>query len=329
MSWLEPLLGIDMPNEGASVALNGTEFVVKGGILRSKSLASEAQEQTKSTFGFKWKKVDTYTSPAVSAAGRQWLIERYGDVIKEPWFNSPLILDAGCGSAYSALLLFGDALAHARYLGVDISEAIDVARVRLQDRGLRGAFLQCDLNSIPLPAESVDIIFSEGVLHHTDSTERAFHALVPFLRQGGRFLFYVYRKKAPIREFTDDFLRAKLQGMTPEQAWTALEPLTKFGKALGDLNIEVEVPETVDFLQIPAGKHNLQRLFYWYIAKAFYRPDMTLDEMNHINLDWYGPKNAHRHSVEEVERWCKDAGLRIERLNVQEAGITVIAKRPG
>lgn len=62
------------------------------------------------------------------------------------------------------------------------------------------------------------------MLHHTDDTRAALAALTRHLKPGGRILFYVYRRKGPIREFTDDHVRAKLQAMTPEEAWAALMP---------------------------------------------------------------------------------------------------------
>jgi arsenite methyltransferase len=171
----------------------------------------------------------------------------------------------------------------------------------------------------------VAVIFSEGVLHHTDSTERALRALVTLLRPAGRFLFYVYRRKGPIREFTDDYVRERLQAMDPADAWEAMIPLTKLGRALGDLGLEVEVAEDVPLLGIPAGRIDIQRLFYWHVFKAAYDPELTLEELNHINYDWYAPRNAHRQTPEEVRRWCDQAGLEIEQENIQEAGITIVA----
>ena len=178
----------------------------------------------------------------------------------------------------------------------------------------------------PLAPESVDVIFSEGVLHHTDSTRGALLSLAPLLKPGGRFMFYVYRRKGPIREFTDDYIRAKLQDMAPQEAWDALTPLTRLGQMLGELDIEVDVPEDIALLDIPAGPINLQRLFYWHVVKAYYRPG-EFDEMHHINYDWFAPVNAHRQSPEEVRAWCDEAGLEIERENVQEAGITIVARK--
>ena len=238
-----------------------------------------------------------------------------------------MLLDAGCGAATSALALFGPVLERVRYLGVDVSAAVDVAADTFAERGLPGAFMQADLMDLPLAAESVDVIFSQGVLHHTDSTRAALLALAPLLKPGGRFLFYVYRRKGPVREFTDDHIRERIGEMSPEEAWQAIVPLTKLGRALGELEAVVDVPEAVDLLGIPAGPTDVQRLFYWHVAKAYYDPELTLDEMAHINFDWYAPRNAHRQSPEEVRAWCAEAGLAIEREEVQDAGITIVARR--
>ena len=145
------------------------------------------------------------------------------------------------------------------------------------------------------------------------------------MKPGGHFLFYVYRRKGPIREFVDDTVRERLRNMPPEQAWKALMPLTKLGKIFGDLNIEINIPEPVDVLGIPAGRINLQRFFYWHVMKAFYRPDMSLDEMNHVNFDWYSPRNAFRQTPEDIRSWCAENNLVIEHENVQESGITIIS----
>ena len=171
------------------------------------------------------------------------------------------------------------------------------------------------------------MIFSEGVLHHTDSTQSALERLTRLLAPGGRFMFYVYKSKGPLREFTDDYVRAQLQKLTPEQAWKAMEPLTRLGVALGELGVEITVPEDIELLDIPAGSYDLQRFFYWHVAKAFYLPELSFDELNHINYDWYAPANAHRQTPEQVRSWCEDAGLIIEREHVENAGITVIARK--
>lgn len=303
---------------------------LKGSELGVNQRTSERQNQTKDTYSFKWGKRDTYESDVVKLRHKEWLFEKYCD--NDPdrlrkWLSGErkIILDVGCGSGFSSLLFFGDYLKHHDYLGIDISDAVNVGKKRFQEVGYPGDFLQMDLIDLPIPDESIDIVFSEGVLHHTDSTEKSLKSLAKKLKLGGRFLFYVYRKKGVIREFTDDFIRQYLRNMTDEQAWEALEPLTKLGIVLGELNIDFEVPQDIPFLGIEKGKIGIQRFFYWNILKQFYHPEFSFDEMNHINFDWFRPLNCHRHTPEEVTQWCLEADLAIEYINVQEAGITVVA----
>ena len=329
--WLGDVLGVPIPGEGESVVVHGQRFVMAGGLLRDEGVLSDRQAQTADVFGFKWRQHHSFETPAMIAKAASWRVEKYGEVATAPWWDgygpAPLVVDAGCGAALSALELFGERLASVRYLGVDVSDAVDTAAARFAARGLPAGFVQVDLNRVPLPPASADVLFSEGVLHHTDSTEAAVKGLATLLKPGGRFLFYVYRTKGPVREFTDDHVRDRLQGLSPEEAWEALMPLTKLGQALGRLGVEVDVPEDVDLLGIPAGRIDVQRLFYWYFCKAFHHPDFTLDEMNHLNYDWYAPRNAHRQTPEQVRAWCAEAGLEIEREHLQESGITVVARK--
>jgi arsenite methyltransferase len=328
--WLSDLLSVRVPSEGGSVDVAGCQLTMVSGILRSQEFVSDAQGQTRDAFGFKWAKRDTFEGET-AVHMKRWLAEKYGDVASADWLfatsPNPVMLDAGCGASLSALAMLDPVLDRVRYLGADVSTAVDIAKARFAERGHSAAFIQADLQQLPLADESVDLIFSEGVLHHTDDTRAALAAVTRHLKRGGRILFYVYRKKGPVREFTDDYIRDKMQRMSPQEGWEAMMPLSKLGKALGDLDIIVDVPERIDLLDIPGGPINLQRLFYWHVFKAFYQPTMTLDEMNHINFDWYAPKNAHRHTIEEVRSWCKSLGLVIERERVEDAGITIIARR--
>lgn len=304
-------------------------FMIKNNIPRQTDLYTNEQMQTSDVFGFKWHKTDTFESEAMQKASQSWLIERYAlpSIKLEEIIQGKKILDAGCGAGHSAVLLFGDLLNHCDYLGVDISNAVEVAAQRFAERNLKGEFLQASLMNLPDEIGNFDIIFSEGVLHHTDSTEKAVKYLAKKLNPKGFFMFYVYKQKGAVREFTDDYIREKIALLDHQEAWNALIPISKLGKTLGDLNVEIEIEESIDLLDIPAGKINLQRFFYWHIMKCFYRPDFSLDEMNHINFDWFMPKNAYRQTPEQVKNWVEACGLKIIKMGVEEAGITVIAQK--
>ena len=184
--WFNALVGVDHGTEGDRVQLGGETFVLRAGIWRSEGLIGSDQAQTATMFGYKWQQRPTYEGREVVDRATQWLQSRYGDVDEALWWDDygamPLMLDAGCGSAFSALALFASRLGRVRVLlGVDVSEAVDVAAQRFAEREIAAAFLQADLMSIPVPAGSVDVMFSEGVLHHTPSTYDALARLVPLL----------------------------------------------------------------------------------------------------------------------------------------------------
>lgn len=296
----------------------------------STTMYSADQKQTEETFSYKWSRRDSYESPEFKRKVKGWLVGRYCDGNEsnlDKWLGGnkeKIILDAGCGSGFSALLLFGDYLKKHKYIGVDISNAVFIAKKRFEEARIPGEFLKSDLLNMPIPDESVDMIYSDGVFHHTDSTKEAICRASQKLKKGGHILFYVYAKKSVIREFTDDFIREKIKDLSEQEAWEQLVPLTRLGKSLGDLDIEVEVAEDVELLGIKKGKHNLQRLFYWNIFKAYYDKNFSLDEMNHINFDWFRPQNCHRHTAEEVRSYCVDAGINIEVMKSEKAGFTVI-----
>ena len=116
--------------------------------------------------------------------------------------------------------------------------------------------------------------------------------------------------------------------MTPQEGWDALKPLTRLGQALAELDIEVDVPEAVELLGIPAGPIDVQRLFYWYVFKAYHRAEWSFEENHHVNYDWYAPRNAFRHTEDEVRGWCEALGLEVLDQHVSLAGITTHARRP-
>jgi SAM-dependent methyltransferase len=212
------------------------------------------------------------------------------------------------------------------WVGVDISSAIDVARDRLG--GIeRTYFVQADVMNLPFAEGTFDTIFSEGVLHHTPDTRAAFDALIPLLSPGGEIMVYVYRRKAPAREFVDDHVRSLVSRRPPAEAWEELRSLTRLGQALAELNVEVDVPEAVPLLGIESGRYTIQRLIYWHFAKLFWNESFSFEENHHVNFDWYHPRYARRHTPEEVDAWVAEAGLRVVHRTVEPSGITIRAAK--
>lgn len=314
--------------EGTLRSRDGRIYPITNGIPRFVLTDDVDQKLTEETFAFKWGQAETYGSSQMDEVSRRWLIERYG-------FKSPeemakffgckrRVLDAGCGSGFSTSLWMLPPWEGGMWVGVDISLAIDIARRRL-GHIQNTHFVQADILALPFARGSFDAVFAEGVLHHTPSTREALRSLLAVLAPGGEVLFYVYRRKAPIREFTDDHVRAVITQLPPAEAWARLRTLTKLAKALAELHVTVDVPEDIPYLGILAGQYDVHRLVYWHFAKLFWNERFSFEENNHVNFDWYHPRYAHRHTEDEVRRWCHEASLEIRRFDVQESGITVRA----
>lgn len=329
---MEDWLGFALPGHGETRIWESETLVQQRGIPRLVGQSSLAQDHTAAVFGALWGS-GRLSHDRYVAWHRTWFLALYGEIAEASWWagygERPRVLEAGCGIGLTGFALLGQRLAQVRYLGVDISTSVDEAVRCFRERDLPGCFLQADFTRLPTVANRVSVIFSQGALHHTDDTERALKGLVPWLHPGGRILFYIYRTPGPIRALTDGYLRERLRNLPIHEAWQQLMPLTRLGQCLGEMAIQIDIPEPIDLLGIPAGPIDLHRLIYWHFLRAAYQPGLTLEELNHLNLDWFAPGNAHCHTEATLRQWCQDAGLVVERLVSQPSGIAVVARREG
>jgi len=108
------------------------------------------------------------------------------------FFRDKVVLDAGCGSGKfaAAVARFGAA----KVIGVDIGEkGLDFAREQAKKvpYGDRLDYRYGSLLDVPLPDESVDVVWSNGVIHHTLGYERCIEEFARVLRRGGSLYLYV------------------------------------------------------------------------------------------------------------------------------------------
>ena len=210
--------------------------------------------------------------------------------------------------------------------GIDLSESIEFA---YQHAGAmsNAHLIQADLRRLPFRPGFFDFIASDQVLHHTPDTEASFKNLVGYLSPGAEIAAYVYKKKGPVREFADDLLRSHYSRASEEECYEFSRAITRLGKALSDLKIDFDVPEDIPILEIKAGRHNLQRFFYWNVLKCYWNDSLDFETNVMTNFDWYHPRYAHRHTPDEVRRWCSEESLEILHFDVIESGISVLARK--
>jgi len=308
---------------------SGTTYPIESGVpslLRTDQF-SEGQKETVESFSWKWQKAKNYRS-ATQGHYLQWYLDRYGFGSEERLaaFLKPkrTILDAGTAHGRDAEMYVRNS--SATVFGVDISYGI---RNAYRDLATIPSLhlIQADLTRLPFANGFFDFIGCDQVIHHTPDTRESLAHLCEHLAPGGHIAFYVYRKKGPIREFCDDYIRERTVHMSPEECLKVSDAITKFGKALSDMKITIDVPEDIPILGIKAGKQDLQRFIYWNVFKCYWNDTMDWDSNVITNFDWYHPLHAHRHTREEVERWCGEERLAIEHIDVQESGISVLARK--
>jgi SAM-dependent methyltransferase len=285
------------------------------------------KEQTKKSFSQKWSNnIDLAFSETLRPGSdiHDWILGRNGFVNEEAarkWLSKKQrILDAGCGNGRVTALIQKLCNKKAEIFGIDLT-ASHIAATNLKDVSnvhFEKKDLLEDLSSLGI----FDLIYCQEVLHHTASPVDAFNNLVKILAPGGEIAIYVYKYKAPIREFTDDFVREKISALSYEEAMLKMDQITNFGKVLSELKVNVEVP-SVDVLGIKKGTYDIQRLIYHFFAKCFWNSDLNYNQNSAINYDWYHPQLCTRHTLEEVQDWFYKANLEIIHEKVDHYGITV------
>jgi len=255
----------------------------------------------------------------------QWILRRNGfaspAALQTYLADKRRILDAGCGNGrVTALLRHHSDPVTTAIVGIDLVAA-EVAARNLAD-AVNVSFQQKDLLGDLRDLGHFDLIYCQEVLHHTADPAGAFANLCTLLTPGGEIAIYVYKQKAPVREFVDDYVRGQIAHLPYEEALKACAQITELGRALAEQGGTVRVP-AVDILQIEAGEYPVQRFLYHFFMKCFWNPDLSFQDNAVINYDWYHPQDCSRHTLDEVRGWFAANGLTITQECVDHYGITV------
>ena len=138
------------------------------------------------------------------------------DLLDAIGFNK-LVLECGCGTGQLSHFL---QLNNNQVLGVDMSlGSLQLAvEHKLRNDLRRSAFAQMNLFNLAVKDESMDVVISHGVLHHTHDARRAFAAIVRKVRPGGTVVVGLYNRFARIATW----LRARAIGVLgPNVDWVA------------------------------------------------------------------------------------------------------------
>jgi ubiquinone/menaquinone biosynthesis C-methylase UbiE len=130
-------------------------------------------------------------------------IEKHRYATYAPWM--PKTMEFGGHAGHDVLEVGGGVgtdlaqfAAHgARVTDLDLSAGhLRLAEENFRLRGLEGRFIHHDAESLPFDDRSFDLVYSNGVLHHTPNTLAAVHEIHRVLRPGGRAIVMVYAESS-------------------------------------------------------------------------------------------------------------------------------------
>lgn len=215
------------------------------------------------------------------AMGANLVGARMGTHIDRAWYAGRRVLDAGCGHgrylrAFAAL--------GAEVVGLDAGRGPELAGVPLDDP--RISVVQGSVLSTPLRDASFDLVFCDGVIHHTPDPHAAYLELARLVKPGGALYVWVYPREGALREGVFGAARAlstRLPGGAMRTLAFMLAPLTLGVRSYSGTTL----------------------------ARA------TWQECAQVVHDWLAPPLQSHHDFEELAGWAHEAGLgEVERLPV-------------
>ena len=316
-------------NKGILICSQKHKFHVTNGIPRFVVDTTKDFVRTEEAFSAKWRKHHkNHQAKDWINFQMKWFLNRYGwKTISN--FNKFLktknkILDAGTGVGNSAKTLSNNP--KSEVFALDASESIDFAYKKYGSLP-NVHFLQADLRQLPFKKRFFDYIYSDQVLHHTKNTGTSFKYLTKFLTASGYISIYVYNKKAPVREYVDDYIRKKTIHMSVAECTEFSKDMAYLGKSLAKIRKKISIPNDIPILGVKAGTYDVQRFIYWHFLKCFWDESNNFERSVGVNFDWYYPKFAFRHTPSEIRKWYKDSKIKITSFKEIESGISVTGKK--
>ncbi|HLF17609.1 MAG TPA: class I SAM-dependent methyltransferase [Candidatus Omnitrophota bacterium] len=224
-----------------------------------------------------------------------------------------LILEVGSGSGRFTEQA---AATGAMVISIDYSEAVE-ANYRNNGHNQKVLIVQADMYAMPLNRNLFDKIFCLGVIQHTPDPQKAFFALLGFLKQNGEVVIDVYKKSWKNFLLNKYYIRPFTRRMDPQRLYKftkgyvdALWPLAKIIRKIPRIGTKINwVLGLADYSQRGLEERMLKEWMY-------------LD-----TFDMFSPRYDYPKTVKEVQQWFKEAGLKDVEVGEGYNGIEARGRR--
>lgn len=267
-------------------------FFPKEGLAR-------ANRRTRKSFGWEWERY-----PGSMEEDLSILLEE--TQIKSSDWQGLACLDAGCGMGRYTKAALG---LGSQMIAFDLSDAI-TRLVPLAREQERLHLVQGDLFHPPFKPGVFDIVYSQGVLHHTPDTRTAFRKVAPLVKEGGKLSVWVYGTPGSYRSFASNPLREGRRRLEPLRPllWLVVWTRLILSDMVRAFTTRLPVPVLYAFCFPLAVLGAIP--FVKYLTFSVH-PNFRVRLIE--NFDWLAPPYQHKHTKEEVRGWFYQEGFLILR----------------
>jgi SAM-dependent methyltransferase/uncharacterized protein YbaR (Trm112 family) len=292
----------------------GREYPIVRGVPRM-NRSMEGLVQVARTFSYEWKshhagQLETDTLFGLTL-DEDWQYFLDATRLTEQDLAGAIVLDAGCGSGRPTRQI-AEHGAEA-VIGVDINEAVDEAYAFCHDLD-NVHIVQANILALPFKKRAFDLVWSNGVIHHTADAEAAHRALAAHVKPGGVLYVWVYAKRFNPFRFVKTVLDALRVTRMPEGY------LLRLSKVFSYLSLGL--------LWVYRGARELPGLrprTEW--GRRTVRP-RTVRELELTWFDALSPQYDSRHSEQEVVAWFERLGFQeIAAIEEPKVGVRGVAAR--
>ena len=166
-------------------------------------------------------------------------------------FVGKRVLEIGCGAGYDAY----EFMRHgADYTGIDIApENVDRVRMHLAHFGFRPQVMEADAENLPFADGTFDIVYANGVLHHTPDMPRSFREAFRVLRPGGEFYVVVYNRNSIYYKLSLALVEQLLKGGFRERSLRTRLAMVEYSTSDELPLVQVHSPRQVRAILAEAG----------------------------------------------------------------------------